>query len=290
MILEPELRSRLERLALRSRGRVRGLWAGRHSSVRRGESLDFADYREYSPGDDFRRIDHNLRARLGVTLVRLYEAEDELPLRVLWDASASMSFGSKFATSRRLAAVLAYLALAGGDRVTPFAIPGPEGRPLWVGRPARHVGSWPALETWFETIRPGGPTDLVGALRLVREHAVARGPVAVVSDLMTPAWPQALDTLGSSASGGLVIHVLDPTELEPELMGDLRLVDSETGEIVEISTAEPARAAYSEALESFLAGVQTRARRNGLDYVMIPAGPAAVGTMLGSLSAAEVVR
>ncbi len=290
MILEPELRSRLERLALHSRARVRGLWGGRHSSVRKGESLDFADYREYTPGDDFRRIDHNLRARLGVTLVRLYEAEDELPLRVVWDVSASMAFGAKFATARRLAATLAYLALAGGDRVTPMVVPGPGDRPLAVGQPARHTGAWPALETWLETQRAGGATDLVAGLRLVRSHAAARGPVAIVSDLMTPAWPQALDAVGAAARGGLVVHVLDPTELEPELMGDLRLVDSETGATVEISTAEPAREAYAAELRHFLAEVRARARSNGLDYVLVPAGAGAAEQMLADLAAAEVVR
>ena len=79
MLLEAELRGRLERLSLRSRRRVTAQWSGRHSSRHKGESLDFADYREYVPGDDFRRIDHNLWARLGVLLVRQFEAEEELP-------------------------------------------------------------------------------------------------------------------------------------------------------------------------------------------------------------------
>ncbi len=290
MILEPEVRSRLERLALRSRGRVRGLWAGGHASVRKGESLDFADYREYTPGDDFRRIDHNLRARLGVTLVRLYEAEDELPLRVVCDVSASMGFGDKFATGRRLSAALAYMALASGDRVTPLAVPGPQGRPLHQGRPARHVGGWPAVETWLESLRPGGATDLVAALRLLREQAGTRGPTALVSDLMTEGWAQALDLIGGAGTGGLVVHVLDPTELEPELMGDLRLVDAETGRTVELSTSEEAFAAYRATRDAFLADAARRARRNGLDYVLIPAGAGALQRLVGDLAAAGAVR
>ncbi|MGH8874862.1 MAG: DUF58 domain-containing protein, partial [Acidimicrobiia bacterium] len=88
MLLSADLRERLERLALRSRFRVRGQWSGRHTSVRKGESLDFADYREYVPGDDFRRIDHHLWARLGVLLVRRFEAEEELPVKVAVDTSA----------------------------------------------------------------------------------------------------------------------------------------------------------------------------------------------------------
>ena len=82
MLLEAELRGRLERLSLRSRRRVMAQWSGRHSSRHKGESLDFADYREYVPGDDFRRIDHNLWARLGVLLVRQFE-----PRRAAWGSS-----------------------------------------------------------------------------------------------------------------------------------------------------------------------------------------------------------
>ncbi len=290
MILEPEMRSRLERLALRSRGRVRGLWSGGHASVRKGESLDFADYREYTPGDDFRRIDHNLRARLGVTLVRLYEAEDELPLRVVCDVSASMGFGAKFTTARRLAAALAYLALASGDRVTPLAVPGARGRVLDQGRPARHVGGWPAVETWLESLRPGGATDLVGALRLLREHAGTRGPTALVSDLLAPDWAQALDLIGGAGAGGLVVHVLDPTELEPELMGDLRLVDAETGATLDLSTSVDAFTAYRAARDGFLADAARRARRNGLDYALIPAGEDALDLLVGDLAATGAVR
>ncbi len=290
MILEPEVRSRLERLALHSRGRVRGLWAGGHPSVRKGESLDFADYREYTPGDDFRRIDHNLRARLGVTLVRLYEAEDELPLRVLCDVSASMGFGGKFAAVRRLAAAITYLALASGDRVTPLAVPGAQGRVLDQGRPARHVGGWPAVETWLEMLRPGGAADLTGALRLLRERAGTRGPTALVSDLLAPDWPQALDLIGSARAGGLVVHLLDPTELEPDLMGDLRLVDAETGVTLDLSTSDDAYAAYRAARDAFLADAARRARRNGLDYVLIPAGPDALDRLVGGLAAAGAVR
>ena len=95
MLLPVELRGRLERLSLVARRRVRAQWAGRHGSQHKGESLDFADYREYVPGDDFRRIDHNLWARLGVLLVRRFEAEEELPVRVVLDRSRSMGFYSK---------------------------------------------------------------------------------------------------------------------------------------------------------------------------------------------------
>ena len=119
-----------------------------------GESLDFADYREYHPGDDFRRIDYNLWARLGVVLIRLFEAEDEMPLQVVVDNSASMGFGDKFPTAQRLAAMVAYLGLASGERVRlatvpgsgPAVVAGPVG-PARVGlAPARAVAGEPRAE------------------------------------------------------------------------------------------------------------------------------------------------
>ena len=120
--LTAELRGRLERLSLRSRRRVTAQWSGRHSSRHKGESLDFADYREYVPGDDFRRIDHNLWARLGVLLVRQFEAEEELPLKVVIDTSASMGFYRKLEVGKVLAGMMAYLGLAGGDRVQVYRV------------------------------------------------------------------------------------------------------------------------------------------------------------------------
>ena len=152
MLLEAELRGRLERLSLRSRRRVTAQWSGRHSSRHKGESLDFADYREYVPGDDFRRIDHNLWARLGVLLVRQFEAEEELPLKVVIDTSASMGFYRKLETARQLAAMMAYLGLAGGDRVQLIGIPGPTDKPLRLGPTGRHLSRWPHLEAWLESL------------------------------------------------------------------------------------------------------------------------------------------
>lgn len=289
MLLSPEFRGRLERFALQSRGRVRSLWAGRHASVRKGESLDFADYREYVPGDDYRRIDHNLRARLGQLLIRQYEAEEELPVRVVLDVSASMGFDHKDDTARRLAAMIVYLGLAGGDRVGLAAVPGGDGRSVAMGPGGRHLAAWPPLETWLEGLEVGGSTPLAPALRSLVGGSPNRGSVVLISDLLDPEWERALDGIGVGA-GGLVLHVLGPGELDPDLAGDLRLVDAETAAEVEVSTGRDAIAAYRRALEAFVEGAAGRARRAGLDYLLVPAGPAAHSEALRALVAGGVVR
>jgi uncharacterized protein (DUF58 family) len=116
-LLPPALLGRLGRLRLASRRRVQGRFAGAHASRRYGSSLDFADYREYVPGDDPRWVDPNAYARLGRLLVRLFEAEDEAALRVVVDCSASMAFGNKLHRGRQVAVALAAIAAGGGDRV-----------------------------------------------------------------------------------------------------------------------------------------------------------------------------
>ena len=127
MLVSAGLREKIARFSLTSRGRVRSPHGGRHSSHHKGESIDFVDFREYTPGDDYRRIDHLLWARLGTPLIREFEAERELSVRVVVDRSPSMGFYEKHPAALRLAGLMTYLALAGGDRVELWAAPGEGG-------------------------------------------------------------------------------------------------------------------------------------------------------------------
>lgn len=288
MILPPELRSRLERLSIRTRRRVAAQWAGRHSSRHKGESLDFADYREYVPGDDFRRIDHNLWARLGILLIRQFEAEEELPLRVVIDTSRSMSFYGKFEVARVLAGMITYMGLAGGDRVQLFSVPGEGSLALTLGPAGRHLSQWPRLEAWLEGLAPTGVGELAPAVRRLAGEGPVRGSLVLVSDLLIPDWQPALDGLAVGA-GGVVLHVLGREELEPDLAGDLRLADAESGGELQVSTSEDTMRRYRQALERFALEAAGRARRSGLDYVLVPAVPEAPEQVLAALARAEAL-
>ncbi|CAN5850923.1 DUF58 domain-containing protein [soil metagenome] len=285
MLLPAELRGRLERLSLVTRRRVIAQWAGRHRSRHKGESLDFADYRQYVPGDDFRRIDHNLWARLGVLLVRQFEAEEELPLRVVLDVSKSMGFYRKAEIGKVLAGMIVYLGLAGGDRVQVYAVGGTS---LQVGPAGRHLSRWPQLEAWLEQLPTGGGGELAPTLRKLVGEGTTRGALILVSDLLSPDFGSALDGLGIGA-GGIILHVLGEEELDPGLAGDLRLADSESGGEVEVSTSEEAMRRYRAALEAFATEAAARARRAGLDYVLVPATDDAPMNVLSALSRTEAL-
>lgn len=286
MLLEPRLRARLERLALGVRGRVTAQWAGRHTSTRLGESLDFADYRPYQPGDDYRRIDHNLRARLGVVMVRQFEAEQELPLDVVVDLTASVGVHGKDHSARRLAGMVAYLGLAAGDRVRLWAAPGDGGRSDVMGPSGRHLSAWPVLEAWLERRPVGGAGSLHN---LGRRLAGSGGSVILVSDLLMDEWAEVIDGLAGTA-GGLVLHLLAPEELDPVFAGDLELVDVESGAKVPVSTTEVVLDEYRSVVESFALDAARRSRRAGLDYLLVEAGPGAEERALEGLARREIVR
>ena len=285
MLLEPRFRARLERLSLGVAGRVRAQWAGRHASTRLGESLDFADYRQYQPGDDYRRIDHNLRARLGVLMIRQFEAEQELPIDVVLDLSGSMGFHGKETSARRLAGMMAYLGLASGDRVRLWSVPGEGGRPETQGPSGRHLSAWPLLESWLEGRSVGGPATM---RHVGRRLAGSGGSVVLVSDLLMDDWSDVVDGL-SQAAGGLVLHLLAPEELDPRLAGDLDLIDAESGAKVPVSTSEETLRRYRQTVEAFATDVSRRARRAGLDYLLVESGEGAEERALEGLARRAVV-
>ena len=252
-----------------------GRFAGGHASRRFGSSLDFADYREYAAGDDPRRVDLAAYLRLGRLLVKLFEAEDEAAIRVVVDLSASMSFGRKSETARELTASLTALAANGQDRLRvllsgdaldagpwfrgPSALPAVEARLLAVAAP-------PAAEDGRE---PPGRPDLVAAIR--RAHGEGPvGPVVLVSDLLFDGWQDAVRALAEGRGDALVVHVVGRSDLEPDVRGDLRLVDSETGDDVEVGVAEEALGAYAAARDEWLTAVEQACGRYGVGYALLP--------------------
>lgn len=264
MILEPATVARLSRLRLAGRRRVEGRYAGTHASRRFGSSTDFADYREYVAGDDPRRIDVHAHARLGRLLVKLFEAEDEAALRVVVDLSASMGFGDKLRAAREVTAALAAIAAGGGDRARVLLA----GETVDAGPWFRGPATLPAVEQRLLATSAGGVANLPAGL--ARAHGEGpRGPVVLISDLLFEGWEETVRTLGAGRGDAVLVHVLGRADLEPELDGDLRLADSESGAEVEVGIADRAMADYRAARDAWLAEVEAACGHRGVAYAYL---------------------
>ena len=244
-LLEPRLLSRLERLQLGTRRRLAGALAGEHRSPNRGASIDFADYRQYHPGDDFRRIDYHLYARLDVLMVKLFEAEDDLTLRLFIDTSAWMSVGGKLQQAKRLAAALGFVALVRRDPVTVHTFPVDRPGPRFVGRSS----TW-ALFDHIDALTATGRTTFATAVTHLLAKPGPPGLTVVISDLLTNEWEEGLRRLPARGGDVVVVHVLGREDMSPSLLGDLDLVDVETGRSVAVSLSPEVVASYErDALE-----------------------------------------
>ncbi|HZU11304.1 MAG TPA: DUF58 domain-containing protein [Chloroflexota bacterium] len=261
---------RLEQLALLNRRSLIGAQAGPRRSPRRGSSVEFADFREYSPGDDFRRIDWNTFARLDRLFLRLYRAEEMTTLTVFLDHSRSMAFGSpsKLLTAARLAAILTYIGLHNDDRV---AVAG------WGDRVDRYFparGGTASIPLVWRSIAaiagsPDGPTDFAALQRHARMQ-MGSGIAVVLSDLMTDTdWQAGLQALRGAGQEVNVVQILSPEEIAPGLRGDWKLRDSETGREVEITTSPRLLKRYHEALDAHLDAVRAFCRRQGIAHLQI---------------------
>jgi uncharacterized protein (DUF58 family) len=266
-LLDPPLLRRLEGLALQVRRAVSGQMGGERRSNLRGRSVEFADFRSYSAGDDFRLIDWNAYARLDRFMLRLFVAEQELPLSIFVDLSGSMDWGrpNKAETARRLAGAIAYVALAALDRVrlTVFAA-----GPTSGGAPYRGRRAVADLFSRLQSFPAGGPTDYS---KLVWPIARQRpGMTVFISDGLgeSPIDP-ALAAFGSARQEGAVLQLLAPQELAPDWNGDARLRDAETGIEREFTLTPLTRTAYIEALAQRTHEIERSAHRRGLRFAQL---------------------
>ena len=266
-LLEPQLLRRLEALALMVRRAVKGQMGGERRSVSRGRSPEFADFRNYTPGDDYRLIDWNAYARLDRYVLRLFVAEEELPLSLFVDLSGSMDWGrpNKAETARRLAGAIGYVALASLDRVrlTVFA----DG-PTSGGAPYRGRHSAAQLFQRIQSFPAGGTTAYS---RLVSPITRQRpGMTILITDGLgeSPIDP-AITSLRLARQEGAVLQLLAPQEIAPDWAGDARLKDAETGVEREFTATPATQAAYRTALARRTDEIERASRRRGMRFVRL---------------------
>jgi len=275
----------LERLGLLMKQPVRGGLKGGRRSVKRGQSVEFADYRDYALGDDLRQLDWNVYARLEKLFVKLFVEEEDVTITFLVDASPSMAFGrpEKLQFAKRATAALGYIALAGEDRVVVTALTGRSARRQSGLRGSGRVFR---LLANLSTIQPAeGPADLLASARQAGAMLTGRGVVVLISDLLDPAADRVIRELAATGSELIVLHTLSPDELDPQLEGDLRLVDSETGEGVDVTVDLATLDDYRARLAAWRGELEELARKRRVSYV-----PVSTDIPLADLVFAELRR
>lgn len=254
-------------LPLHARHAMLGSVSGKHRSPVRGSSLEFAQYRKYVPGDDTRRLDWRTWGRSDRFYIKEFEADTNLRLCLLIDASGSMDFGSKGATrldyARRLAGTLGYLAAQQGDAVGLWSL-AQTAVEIPARRGAAHLG---LVLDQMAGIHPVGGTTLLTALHDAAEKVRQRALVVILSDLFVPPaeLKSAIQHLRFRKHDVAAFHLLDQKEIDFDFDRPARFLDMEGGEPV---LADPSLIArnYREAVRRYLAEMDELVRTTGIDY------------------------
>jgi uncharacterized protein (DUF58 family) len=260
-LFDDEFQKKLETLAIVSRRVFAGRMRAERRTKKRGSGIEFADHRDYAPGDDFRSVDWNVFQRFGRLLVRLYEEEEDLSIYFIVDCSTSMGFGDgrKFDQARRLAAALAYVGLANLDRVT---IVGASDEIVARMPTTRGKGRIFKVFQFLRQLEPDGTTNLKDTLKTFVAQHKRRGLAVLISDLYDPAgFEGGINVLRYNKFEPYVLHVVDPSEARPKVQGDVRIYDCETGDEREVTVTakllermERAWNDYLQEIERFCTG------------------------------------
>lgn len=267
-LLSPDLLARLERLELVSRKVFRGRMKGERRSRRKGQSVEFADFRHYVPGDDLRLIDWNLYARLDQLFLKLFLEEEDLHFFALIDASESMNFGdpTKLRVAKQLAAALGYVGLCRADRVSVAAL-GPQGRraPILRGR----ASLWKMLQ-YLESVSSGTNVSLYDGVKDFSIRNSGTGVAVLLTDLMDKqGYESALRMLIGRRMDVFVMHILSPEEIDPPLRGDRKLIDVEDGDSAEVTINSYVLEKYKQTVQSFIGSVKTFCARRSIVYIPV---------------------
>ena len=267
-LLSPAILAQLERMELVSRKIFKGRMKGERRSKRKGQSVEFADFRNYVPGDDLRFIDWNTYARLDRLFLKLFLEEEDLHFYALIDASESMNFGTptKLHYAKQLAASLGFVGLIRADRVKIESLATSHRNPGPVLRGRRSL--WRMME-YLEGITHGESISLADGVKnfCMRNHG--KGILVLITDLMDKSgYEPALRYLLAQQMDVYVIQVLSQEEVEPDIKGDLRLVDCEDADVAEITVSRPLLDRYQRTLAAFVDGAREFCTRRGMNYLM----------------------
>jgi uncharacterized protein (DUF58 family) len=280
-----------DRLSFVTRRPARAGSGGEHLSRRPSPSTDFVDYRPYHPGDDFSRVDWNVYGRLGSLQVKVTEGRERLEVLLVLDCSSSMGFGQhdKLEFAAKLVAALGYVAVSRADAarivcLTPAVAGGRFG-------PFGHRQQVPELVRRLSAVAPAGMVDLNHGLASCLADRSSQPLVVIVSDLLTPnGVGSGLEALQARLADLNVVHVVSPEELDPQVSGEVELLDSESGEALELGVSQETLAAYRTRFNAWLEERAAECRRRGIRYVQVRTDRPLASVILDDLRRAGLLR
>lgn len=266
-LLDPEFMNRLERLDIISRKIFAGRMKGERRSKRKGQSVEFADYRNYVVGDDLRFLDWNIYGRLEKLFIKLFFEEEDLHVSILLDCSKSMDFGDpvKALYAKRVAAALAYIGLVNYNRVTLCGYSDRFG-PEQAGVRGRHLIS--KVLDYLVNLEPAGAGRMTAACRQFAIRHPQRGIVVMLSDFLDKGgYEEGLRYLLGRHYDLYAIQLLSPQEIQPDLAGDLRLRDVEDNDVAEVTISRALLNRYKQNLNAYCGQLQEYCSRRGITYL-----------------------
>ena len=265
--LDPGFMAKLDRLDLLSRKMLSGKMKGERRSKRRGQSVEFADFRNYVVGDDLRFIDWNVYARLEKLFLKLFLEEEDLALYILCDMSASCDYGSpnKAHYIKQVAAALGYVGLVNYNRVTIASISDTVVADSGGLRGRRNVSR---MIDFIDKMQPGGTSDFAESCKKFALRNRSKGVMVVVSDFFDKSgFENGLRYVTGGRYDLFAVHVLSPQEIEPDLKGDLKLVDLEDADAAEVSVTSQLVKRYKANLNAYCLALKNYVTRRGGTYL-----------------------
>ncbi len=301
-LLEPGFLAALDRLSLSTRRPMRSQLLGVRRSVRHGASVEFSDFRDYAPGDDLRSIDWKAYGRLDKLLVKLFREEDDLTLHLLLDASLSMTAGGapdKFRFAKKLCAALGAVALLDFDRCSLSLLAGSGARMPGGSHTLRGRSSLPVLLAQLNRAEANGNARISSTLTAMAQRRNSPGVLVIVSDFYDHGLTAALLGRARRSFDVALVHVATPEEIDPSILldttdgrqspGEVRLIDSETGDTVELTLAPNAVEIYRQEFNRFCDDLDAVARAAGATYTRVSTETPLQDVVLGTLKGQGVL-
>ena len=289
-LFDSEFLKKIEYLSIVSRRVFRGQLIAQRRTMQLGSGVEFADHRDYVPGDDFRYLDWNLYARHDELLLKRFQEEEDLHLYLMLDCSRSMSAGnpSKFDLARQVTAAMAYIALADLDRVAILAFADGILQEFPLTRGKNRILT---LLQFLERLEPTGTDTNLRDMVMAFVHRQQRnGLTMVVSDLFDPSgYQNGLDRLRHHKYEPHVIQIYDKSEAEPSMLGDVELIDIETEATNKITVTEKHLKSYRRVFGEFMEGARDYSRKYGVGYTVTTADVPFEELILGMMRRAGMV-